>query len=168
MLNKFFNFVLVNNSGQTITFGTAGDIANINLKFTGIYVTPSTGLLAYAAPVEDDMQFDAGRSIATWVTPDTGGEKMDDGSLCHSAEFDNATTKYINALVQVEVTHNEGTAADGTFDLYYSSGDTTGELETDASGYLSAPANKLTFIGSLTWEPNAADHEIMRSPVFTI
>ena len=58
--------------------------------------------------------------------------------------------------------------ADGTFDLYMAMGGATGELETDASGYESAEANKLKIIGSLVWESNGLDDQIMRSQVFTI
>ena len=160
MLNQFYRFVLVNNSLQTITFESA--VTYINVKMTGVIVTTATGKLAYVTLDDDNMQFDAGRSIAT------GGEVMDDASLCHSAEIDNTTNLYINLLVQVEVAHDQGTAADGTFDLYYSSGDATGELEVDASGYNSAILNKLTFIGSLTWHASGADDELMRSPAFTV
>ena len=66
------------------------------------------------------------------------------------------------------MTHDAGTAADGTVDLYLVSGDATGELETDATGYDGAETNKLQFIGSLTWHASGADDEVMRSPVFNI
>ena len=55
-----------------------------------------------------------------------------------------------------------------TFDLYLDGGDATGELASDASGYAGAEANGLTKIGTLFWESNGGDDEVMRSQVFEV
>jgi hypothetical protein len=47
-------------------------------------------------------------------------------------------------------------------------GDATGELQTDATGYVGAEANGLFFVGTLIWESNGLDDEVMRSQKFTI
>lgn len=159
MLAKFYRFIVVNNSGSTITYDTNG---RLNMKMTGVIVTPSTGKLAYTPLDDDDLDFDAGRSIID------GEEVTDEPSLVATAEIDNSSNLYVNLQIQLEVTHDEGAAADGTFDIYLEMGDATGDLASDASGYTSAEANKLRFIGSLTWEPNASDDDVIRSPVFTI
>ena len=152
MINQFYKFVLVNNSGQLLTYEYNG---RLNLKMTGVIVTPATGKLAYANLGDDAFGFIAASTLAYTAE-------------IESTEIDNTSNLYINLLVQVEVTHDEGAAADGTFDLYYSSGDATGELEVDADGYNSAELNKLTFVGSLVWESTAVDDELVRSPVFTV
>jgi len=153
MLPQFFKILVVNNSGQTITYNNNG---RMNLKQTGVYVTPSTGKLAYTQRPDDDFAFEAGSSLAY------GGTQVAD------VEFDNTGNLYINLQVQLEITHDEGASADGTFDMYLSRGDATGELEHNASGYDDPESNKLTFIGSLTIPSAAADDEVFRSPMFII
>jgi len=159
MLPQFFKILCVNNSGQTITFSSNGVL---NLKLTWWYIAPATGKIEYSQATDDDMDFDAGRSI----TDGTG--LMDDSSLVATVEFDNTGNKYIGAQVQLEVTHDEGTAADGTFDLYLDGGDASGELASDQTGFGDADDNKLEHIGSLTWDPNGTDDQVMSSPVFNI
>jgi hypothetical protein len=94
--------------------------------------------------------------------------------VAHGAEIvsaniiDNTQTRYVGSHIQIEITHDAGTAADGTFDLYMAQGDAAAETEEDASGYNTAEANKLEPIGSLTWEANGLNDELMRSPVFEI
>ena len=152
MLSKYYGFVVINNSGQTLTFDSNG---RLNLKITGIYIDPSTGKISYNALSDDDCGFIAGQNMA-------------DGASRHGVEIDNSANLYVTALVQLEITHDEGAAADGTFDIYYEGADTTGELPSDASGYSDPESNKLTFVGSLTWDPNGGDDEVMRSEVLAV
>ncbi len=154
MLPQFSRFIIVNNSGQTVTFNNNG---RFNLKVTRWYIDPSTGKVVYTQMSDDDLSF-----VAADSTTDGSEEKSD--------EIDNITgdLEFVGAQVQLEVTHDEGTLADGTFDIYLDGGDATGELASDASGYASAEANKLQFVGSLTWEPNGLDDEVMRSGVLNI
>lgn len=152
-LPQFRKWVLVNNSGRTLTFNNNG---RINIKETAIHFNTTTGKLVYTQLVDDDLGFIAGQSNTI------GSERIGD------SEVNNTSNLYIMSQVQIEVTHDEGTLADGTFDLYLAAGDATGELETDASGYASAEANKLRLIGSLVWESNGLDDELMRSPMFTV
>jgi hypothetical protein len=152
-LPQFRKFILVNNSGQLLTFNNNG---RINIKETAIHYNLSTGKLIYTPLTDDDLGFVAASSLAD------GSEIVGDN------EVDNTSNLFVSSQVQIEITHDEGTLADGTFDLYMASGDATGELETDASGYASVEANKLEFIGSLTWEPNGLDDEVMRSQKFSI
>lgn len=153
MLPQFYRFVVVNNSGQTLTYNNNG---RINLKVTGLIITPATGKLAYGQLSDDDLGFVAASTLA------------DGAEIVGDVEIDNTSNLYLNAQVQLSITHDEGAAADGTFDVYLSGGDDTGDLPTDASGYAGAEANKLTFIGSLTWESNGLDDEVMTSPVWLI
>jgi len=152
MLPQFYRVIVVNNSGQTITYNNNG---RYNLKVTAWYIDTSAGKVTYAQLSDDDLGFGAGDS-----TVDGGEDK--------SSEIDNTSNLYLGAQIQLEVTHDEGAAADGTFDLYLDGGDATGELASDASGYASAPANKLTLIGKLVWESNGLDDEVMRSQVIQI
>ncbi len=153
MLPLFRQWVVVNNSGQLLTFNNNG---RINVKETAWFVTPATGKVDYTTLADDDLGFIAGGSLA------------DGSELVGDIEIDNTSNLYLGSQVQLEITHDEGTLADGTFDLYLAEGDATGELQTDASGYASAEGNKLFRVGSLTWEPNGLDDEVMRSKVFNI
>jgi hypothetical protein len=153
MLPQFRRFVLVNNSSQTLTFNNNG---RINIKETAWYWNTTTGKVVYTQLADDDLGFVAASSLA------------DGAEIVGDVEINNTANLYIGSHVQIEITHDEGTAASGTFDLYMAQGDATGELETDGSGYASAEANKLEPIGSLTWESNGLDDEVMRSPVFEI
>ena len=152
MLPQFRRYAVFNNSGQTVTFNNNG---RVKLKYTSIYIDPSTGKLVYSSPCVCRLSFIAGQSVA-------------DGAEVLSDEISNTAYKYINDQVQLEITHDEGTAADGTFDIYLLGGDATGELPSDATGYADAEANKLLMIGSLTWESNGLDDEVMTSNVFTV
>lgn len=152
MLPQFWRIIVTNNSGQTVTFDSNG---RFNVKMTAFIVTPATGKVAYTPLADDDLSF-----VATDTTVDGAEEKSD--------EIDNTSNLYIGAQIQLEVTHDAGAAADGTFDVYLDGGDATGELASDATGYASAEANKLQFVGSLTWEPNASDDDVQRSSVIHI
>ena len=152
-LPQFRQYVVVNNSGQTLTFNSNG---RINVKETAWHVNTTTGKVVYTQLADDDLGFIAGSSVAD------GAEVVGDN------EVDNTSDLYLGSQVQLEITHDAGTLADGTFDLYMAQGDATGELETDASGYDSAEANKLYKVGSLTWHSAGVDDEVMRSPVFHI
>lgn len=151
-LSQFTVFVVVNQSGQTVTYSAGG---RFNLKVTGWFIDPSTGKITYAQLSDDDLSFTTGTLV--------------NGAELQSSEIDNATTtKYLGYQVQLEVTHDAGGLADGTFDIYMDGGDATGELMTDATGYADAEASGLTHIGSLTWESNGQDDEVMRSEVFNV
>jgi hypothetical protein len=149
MLPQFYKFITVNNSGQTLTF-TEG--ARLNLKVTGWFITPSTGKIDYTQLSDDNAGFPSGTVV--------------DGDEVLSTEIDNTSNLFLGLHVQLEVTHDEGAAADGTFVVFMEGGDATGELPSDASGYGSAEAAKLGGPRVLTWEPNGGDDEVMRSDVW--
>jgi len=152
-LPQFRQFIVVNNSGQQLAFDTGG---RINVKETAIHFNTTDGKIVYTQLADDDLNF-----IAT--------SNLNDGAeLVGDNEIDNTSNLYIGSQVQLEITHNAGALADGTFDLYMAQGDATGELETDGSGYVSAEANKLLLVGKLTWEASASDDDLMRSKVFNI
>ena len=136
-----------------MTFNNNG---RINIKETAIHFNTTDGKIVYTQLANDDLGFIAGQSNSN------GSERIGDN------EIDNTSNLYVQSQIQIEITHDEGTLADGTFDLYMAGGDATGELETDASGYASAEANKLKPLGSLIWESNGLDDEVMRSQTFTI
>lgn len=152
MLPKFSRFIIVNNSGQTLTFDSNG---RLNLKVTGWIIDPTTNKITYTQLTDDDCNFIATNTLSN------GAEQLAD-------EIDNTSNLFLGYLVQLEVTHDAGTLADGTFDVYLAQGDATGELQTDASGYASAEANNLFFVGPLTWESNGLDDEVMRSDVLEV
>lgn len=152
MLTKFSKFIVVNNSGQTLTFDSNG---RLNLKITGWLIDPNTGKITYTQLTDDDVNFIATNTLTN------GSEQLAD-------EIDNTTNLFLGYFVQLEVTHDAGTLADGTFDVYLTQGDATGELQTDASGYASAEDNKLHLVGSLTWESEGLDDEVMRSDVWEV
>lgn len=160
MLPKFRRYVLVNNSGVSglLTFtGTPG--GRINIKETCWRINASSGKTEYTTLVDDDLGFIAGSSLAN------GAEIVGDNVI------DNTVDGYLGSQIQIEITHDEGTLANGTFDLYISESDTAGEGPADiayATGYASAEANKLKRIGTLTWEPNGLDGEVMVSNKFSI
>ena len=153
MLAQFFKIIVVTNSTLTVTYNNNG---RFNLKLTGWIVDPTTGKITYTQLADDDLGFTTGGTLV-------------DGAEIEGSEVDNSTTaKYLGMQAQLEVIHDEGTGADGTFDLYLSTGDATGELQSDATGYDSAEINLLRFIGPLTWHDAGADDEIMRSDTFEI
>jgi len=152
MLPQYYRIIVVNNSGQTLTYNNNG---RINVKMTAWKIDTTNGDIVYTQLADDDCSFGAGDTTAD------GGEDKSD-------EINNTANEYLGLQVQLEITHDEGAAADGTFDLYLDGGDASGELASDASGYASAEANKLACIGSLTWESNGLDDEVMRSSVINI
>lgn len=151
-LPQFYRIIVVNNSGQTVTFDSNG---RFNVKMTGFKTTPADGKRDYDALADDDLSFISGDSIV-------------DGAEEKSDEIDNTTNLFQGVQIQLEVTHDAGGLADGTFDIYLDGGDATGELMSDADGYASAEASGLTRVGSLVWESNGLDDEAMRSEVFNL
>jgi len=151
-LAQFTRFIAVNNTGQTLTYNNNG---RLNLKVTAWKWDTTNGDVVYTQLSDDDFGFGAGDS-----TVDGGEDK--------TSEIDNTSNEYVGLQVQLEVTHDEGAAADGTYDLYMDNGDATGELASDASGYDDAETNKLRRVGELTWHASGADDEVMRSEVFHI
>ncbi|MEE9185244.1 MAG: hypothetical protein V3U39_12335 [Acidimicrobiia bacterium] len=152
MLPQIRRYILVNNSGSLLSFDANG---RINIKETA-YRFNTAGEMEYVPLPDDDLGFIAAGTVAH------GAEVVGDN------EIDNRQTRYVGSQLQIEITHDEGAAADGTFTLYMAQGMAQGELEEDASGYNTAEANKLEPIGSLTWESNGGDDEVMRSPIFEI
>ena len=152
-LPQFRTYVLVNNSGVTLAFDANG---RINIKETALHDNTTTGKVVYTPLADDDLGF-----VAT-------GTLADGAEIVGDIEIDNTSNLFLASQIQIEITHDGGTAADGTFDLYMSSGDATGELQTDASGYNTAETNKLFFVGSLIWESSGLDDEVMRSDIFHI
>ena len=147
-------FIVVNNSGQLLTFNNNG---RINVKETVWHFNTTTGKIVYTQLADDDLGFIAGQSLAN------GAEFIGDN------EIDNTGSNlFIGSQVQLEITHDEGTAADGTFALWMAQGDATGELETDASGYANAEDSGLFLVGALKWESNGLNDELMRSKVWNI
>ncbi len=152
MLPQFYRIIVVNNSGQTVTFNNNG---RFNLKVTHLFITPATGKVDYTPQLDDDLSFIAASSVI-------------DGAEVKSDEIDNTSNLFLGDHVQLEVTHDEGLAADGVFNVYLDGGDATGELASDASGYVNATDNALEHIGSMVWESNAADDDVMRSQVIEV
>ena len=152
-LPMFRKYVVVNNSGQTLTYNNNG---RITIKETAIYYNTTTGKLVSVVLDIDDLGFIAGSTLA------------DGAEIVGDVELDNSSLLYISSHVYLEVTHDEGSAADGTFEVYISSGNVTGELETDASGYDGAETNRLTLIGQLIWHSGGVDDEIIRSPKMSV
>ena len=154
MVPQVYRFVVVNNSGQLLTYNNNG---RINLKVTAWFITPSTGKVDYTQlGVPDyDLGFIAASTLA------------DGDEIVQDVEINNLSSKFIGLQVQLEITHDEGLAADGTFDIYISAGDATGELPTDRSNYGGAETSFLQQVGSLTWVPNA-DDDVAGSDVFNL
>jgi hypothetical protein len=159
-LPKFWAIGVVNNSGQTVTFNSNG---RFDLNVQAIHFNSSAGKLVYTEVLAaDDLDFDAGRSVVN------GTGVMDDASKLQTAEQDNTSNLYVGLQVSLKVTHDAGTAADGTFDLYLLSGDTTGALESNASGFDDFDDGNCRRIGSLIWHNLGVDDEIMQSKTFVI
>jgi len=148
-LPQYYRFVLVNNSGQTLTFDSNG---RINIKHTDTHENTTDGKIVYTQRADDDLGF-----VATGTLSD-GAEIIGDVELTNTG-----SNLFLSAEIQIEITHDAGTLADGTFDLYVSAGDAAGALQTDASGYGSAEDAQLQLVGSLRWEPNGLDDEVMLS-----
>ena len=153
MLPQFYRFVVVNNSGQTILYN---DNARLTLRETAWYINPTTGKIVYVPLADSDMGFQADGSVA------------DGSEIVTEDEIDNTTDLYIGAQVSLEVLHDNGNLADGTFDLYISGGDGEPDMPTSKTGYVSAELNKIQFVGSLTWQNTASDDAIMLSDIFNI
>ena len=152
-LPQFRQFIVVNNSGQLLTFDTNG---RINVKETAWHFNTTTGKIVYTQLPDDDLGFISGSSLA------------DGAEIVGDIEINNTSNLFIGSQLQLEITHDEGTAAVDSFDLYMAQGDASGELETDGSGYASAEANLLFHVGSLQWDPGGLDDELMRSQVWSI
>jgi len=151
-LPQFRTYVLDNQSGVDLTFVGGG---RVNVKETGLHANTTTGKIVYSLLADDDLGF-------------TTGTLTDGAEIVGDSELDNTVNLFPASQIQLEITHDGGTAANGTFDLYLSSGDATGELQTDASGYGGATDSKLLLIGSLVWPASALDDEVVRSDIFHI
>ncbi len=152
MLAQFYKYILVNNTDAPIDYDGGG---RVGITQEGWIIDPSTGKITYTAIADDDFGFGVGDTIA-------------DGVEVISSLVDNTTTKYLGTQVQIEVTHDSGTAAVDTFDLYIAEGNASGDLQTEADGYDSAENGKLRFVGSLNWDETATNGQVIRSPVFNL
>lgn len=150
-LPQFWSYVLVNNSGVTLDFSAGG---RINIKETALHDNTTDGKIEYTQQTDDDLGF-------------TTGTIIDGAEIVGDVERNNTSDKFLSSQIQIEITHDGGLTADGTFDLYLSVGDATGELQTDANGYNTAEENKLFFVGSLVWIISA-DDQLIRSDIFHI
>lgn len=146
-LPQFRRYVLKNNSGQTLTFSANGRIL---IRETAVHFNTTDGKPIMTVLSEDDLGF-------------TSGTLADGAEIIGDVEISNASNLYDHSLIQIEIKHDEGTLADGNFELYLSEGNVTAELSTDGNGYNDAVGNGLTLIGFLIWESNGLDDQIMRS-----
>jgi hypothetical protein len=151
-LPQFYRIIAYNDTGQTITYDNNG---RLNVKMTAWKWDTSNGDIVYTQLSDDALGFGAGDSTAA-------------GAEDKSSEIDNTSNEYVGLQVQLEVTHDEGAAADGYYRLYLDGGDATGELASDATGYDDAATNGLRLIGALKWHSSGDDDELMRSEVFEI
>lgn len=149
-LPQFRKYVLVNNSGVTLAFDTNG---RINIKETALHDDVTNGKVIYTPLADDDLGFIATSTLA------------DGAEIVGDIELDNTSNLFLGSQIQIEITHDGGLTADGSFDLFVSMGDATGQLETDANGYNTAEENKLFHLGSLTWIISV-DDQIIRSTIF--
>lgn len=145
-LGQFYRFHVVNNSGQLVTFDSNGRVV---LHYAQVNITPGTGKIAYGS----------GDSVSMI----TAGQSVADGAFDKTAEIDNTSDLFPNALVSLEVTHDEGALADGRFDIFYESGIGTGDLPSDKNGFSDPETNGLTFVGSLIWDASPSDDELLES-----
>ena len=152
MLSQYTKIILVNKTLQGNVYDNAG---RVSLIITGIYVVPSTGLLAYDDFSADDFSFGAGETIAN------------DGEV-ESSVIDNTSNKYINAFIQINVIHSAGATAVGSWDLYLDSSNLTNTMQSDSAFYTDAETNKLPFIGSLVWPSGGSDDDLFYSSRFLI
>lgn len=151
-LPQFWRWVLVNNSGVDLTFTGGG---RITIREAGLNDDTTNGLTDYNVQADDDLGF-------------TTGTLADGAEIVGDVERDNTIDKFTGSQGEIEVTHDGGTAANGTFDLYVSTGFTSGNLQSNASGYLSAKDNKLDFVQSLNWTAAALNGEKLVSNLFHI
>jgi hypothetical protein len=151
-LPQFYRFIAYNDTGQTITYNSNG---RLNLKMTAWKWDTTNGDIVYTPLSDNDLGFGAGDATA-------------DGAEDKSSEIDNTSNEYVGLQVQLEVTHDEGAAADGNYLLYLDGGDATGELASDATGYENAVLNALQLVGVLKWHSSGGDDEVMRSAIFEV
>jgi len=124
MIGQFNKFVIVNNTGYTITFNDGGDI---DLSVIGFNITPATGKIAYAGGGSETFGFTTGSSLA------------DGAEIVGTTEFDNTSDLCLGYLVEMDVAHDlAASCTGGTIDLYLATGTVTEECQTDASGYQDA------------------------------
>ena len=154
MIGQYNRFVIVNNSGYTLTYN---DGARITLNVIGYYINPSTGKIAYNTVGADTCGFTASSSLAN-------GEE-----IISSSEYANATDLYLGYLVEMDITHDlAASCAGGTCDLYLATGTSSGAVQTDATGYLAAETNKLPLVGTLTFPTGLTNDDRLFSETFTL
>lgn len=121
MLGKFWRLRMINATGQTMTFNLGSRIA---IRVMGWKM--SSGELTYGTVIQEDLDFDAGRSIINGV------DIMDDSSIVESVVVDNSSTLLWGVNGTFTVTHDH-TDADGECKLYleYSDSDDNWPSDTD-------------------------------------
>lgn len=147
MVPRFWRVIVYNASGQTVSYDTNG---RFNVKVTGVTIDPTTLKPTYTQLADDDCSFAATDTVA-------------DGAEVKSDEINNTVTLYNYLIVQVEVTHDEGAAADGAFLVFFDGGEATGELASDAGGYDDAKIGGLQPLGTIPWNSAYADDDLQRS-----
>ena len=149
MLPQLRRYIVSNRTGSGMVTGGA-----LNLKETEWYIDPATGLINYNAATGDDLGFT--------------GALASLGEIIGDIEISNTVNLYIGSQIQLEITHDAGTAADGTFDIYMSQGTVMAALETDATGYIDVVETPPLYIGSLVWPASATNGQLIRSQVFAV
>jgi hypothetical protein len=153
MIPRFWRVIVYNDSGQTVSYDTNG---RFNVKVTGVHIDPTTLKVTYTQLTDDDCSF-----VATSTVADGGEVKTD--------EIDNASSSlYIGLIIQVEVTHDAGSAADGAFHVFFDGGEATAQLASDAAAYDDAKSAGLQPLGTVPWSSSYVDDELARSRNFYV
>lgn len=150
-LSRFRRYVARNKTGVNIVFDSGGRVEVIDAPW---FVNTTTGKLVEVTPTTFSLL--------------SAGQTLTDNAEAESVEIDNTSDLFLGTRVSLKITHDGGTAADGTVDLYLSSGVTTTNLQTNQSGYDDAEKNKLRPIGSLTWHADGLNGESMLSNEFNL
>lgn len=109
MLAKFYNLILVNNTGYTQTYNSG---ARVSVRIMGWKVN-SSGVLTYGTVATDSFGFTTDGTIA------------DGASVELATKIDNSTDLNMGAHITLEVTTNDASTA-GSFDLYIETCDANG------------------------------------------
>jgi hypothetical protein len=147
MIPQFYRIIVLNESGQTVSYDTNG---RFSVRITGIHIDPTTLKVTYTQFTADDCSFAATDTVT-------------DGAEVKSDEYDNTSNLYIGLIVQVLVTHDEGAAADGVFTIYLDGSSATGDLASDQTGYTNAQTDGLLAIGTVVWDQGSSDDDVRLS-----
>lgn len=123
MLGKFWRLRMINETGQTMTYDGGARIA---IRSMGWKI--SSGNLSYGTVITEDLDFDAGRTIAD------GASVMDDASVVESVVVDNSTNLFWGVNGTFEITHDLD-AAVGVCRLYLEESDSDGNWPSDSDDF---------------------------------